>query len=324
MTGHADAAAVAQQVQTVVDRVKAVYGRWRRDTPVTQMRADWDALFSTRGQAQTHEVSASTQNVLANGVPCRWITAPGARADRVVMYFHGGGFQLGSLDSHHELMALVSAASGARVLGVGYRLAPEHRYPAAHEDSRTAYAWLVGQGVQPAHIALAGDSAGGGLALSLLLWLQGRGWPMPAALWAMSAWTDLSASGSSYETRSALDPIHQRPMIQAMARNYLGTGDAVDARDPMISPLFAAPVQLAPLPPLLLQVGERETVVSDSEDFARKARAAGVAAELQVWPAMIHVFQQFPGALPQARSAIQAGGQFISAHFSAQAGKTHT
>jgi acetyl esterase/lipase len=164
-------------------------------------------------------------------------------------------------------------------------------------------------------VALAGDSAGGGLALSLLLWLAQQGRAMPAGFWGLSAWTDLSASGSAYETRSALDPIHQRPMIQAMARNYLGA--AGDPKDPMVSPLFADAAWFARLPPMLLQVGERETLVSDSEDFARRARAVGVAAELQVWPAMVHVFQQFPADLPEARNAIAAGGQFLAAQLDA-------
>lgn len=304
MNGAFDPAAV----EAVIAKVKSVYGRWRRDTLVAQMRADWDELFSAPGEAEVKAVEAA-------GVPCQWVAAPGARADRVVVYFHGGGFQVGSLASHRELMACVSAATGARVLGVGYRLAPEYRYPAALEDALAAYGWLRAQGVAAERIAVAGDSAGGGLGLSLLLALRRRGERMPVAYWGLSAWTDLTASGESYETRAALDPIHQRPMIAAMARNYLGgTGDPKDA---LASPLFAAPDELAALPTMLLQVGERETVVSDSEAFVRRARAAGVQAELQVWPGMIHVFQQFPTQLAEARDALVDGGRFIAARFDA-------
>ncbi|MGE0428936.1 MAG: alpha/beta hydrolase [Hydrogenophaga sp.] len=295
-------------VQAIVQRVSQTYGRWRRDTTVAQMRADWDALFSARAEALVEAVDA-------NGVPCQWICAPGARENRVVVYFHGGGFQVGSLASHAELMADVSSAAQARVLAVDYRLAPEHRYPAALDDALSAWRWLSGQGVKPSQVAVAGDSAGGGLALSLLLALQARGEPLPSAFWGMSAWTDLTASGSSYETRSALDPIHQRPMIVAMARNYLGAEG--NARDPLVSPLLATPAQLGALPPMLLQVGERETVVSDSEDFVLKARLAGAQAELQIWPEMIHVFQQFPAELPEAQQALEAGGQFLAAQFDA-------
>ncbi|WP_024538800.1 alpha/beta hydrolase [Comamonas badia] len=297
-----------EAVESVIARVKAVYGGWRRDTTVAQMRADWDQLFSAPG-------AADIQDVVAAHVPCQWVTAPGADMGRTVVYFHGGGFQVGSLASHRELMACISAASGARVLGVGYRLAPEHRYPAALEDALAAHGWLRAQGVAAERIAVAGDSAGGGLGLSLLLALRRRGELMPAAYWGLSAWTDLTASGQSYDTRATLDPIHQRPMIAAMARNYLGS--AGNPKDPLASPLFAAPDELAALPPMLLQVGERETVVSDSEAFVQRARAAGATAELQVWPAMIHVFQQFPTLLAEARDALAGGGRFLSACFDA-------
>ncbi|MBN9427389.1 MAG: alpha/beta hydrolase [Burkholderiales bacterium] len=301
-------------IDAIVARVKAVYGRWRRDTPVAQMRADWDELFDAPSQAIVEAVDAA-------GVPCQWVTAPGARNDRIVLYFHGGGFQVGSLASHRELMACVSAAAGARVLGVDYRLAPEHRYPAALQDALAAYDWLRAQGVGTHQIAIAGDSAGGGLGLSLLLALHRCGEPLPIAYWGLSAWTDLTAAGESYQTCAALDPIHQRPMIVALARNYLG--DAGDATDALASPLFAAPDELAALPPLLLQVGERETVVSDSEAFVHKALAAGTQAELQVWPGMIHVFQQFPAVLAEARDALAAGGRFFAARFeAASTGKT--
>ncbi|HSX94692.1 MAG TPA: alpha/beta hydrolase [Hydrogenophaga sp.] len=290
-------------VDTVIARVKSVYGRWRRDTPVAQMRADWDALFNATGDA-------SFEPVTAGGVPCAWVTAPGARSDRVIVYFHGGGFQVGSLASHRELMSRLSAEAGVRVLGVDYRLAPEHRHPAPLQDALAVLEWLRRQGYAAQHTALAGDSAGGGLALSALLALQGED-ATPAAAFLMSAWTDLAATGESYETRAASDPIHQRPMIQAMARNHLGKEG--DPRDPLASPLYASDEQLAHLPPLLLQVGDHETVLSDSVAFAARVNAAGGQAECQAWPGMVHVFQQFPDELPQARDALRQGGHFLAA-----------
>ncbi len=296
-------------VDIVIARVKAVYGRWGRQTSVAQMRADWDALF--RDPARP-----ATMDVCANGVPCRWVDAAGVRADRVIVYFHGGGFQVGSLDSHGELMARLAAASGARVLGVAYRLAPEHRFPAPLDDARCVVDWLESQGFAASRIALAGDSAGGGLVLSTLLALAAEKRPLPVAAYVMSAWTDLTASGASYDTCSALDPINQRPMILAMARNYLGKEGA--ATDPRASPLMASSARLAALPPLLLQVGERETVASDSELFADRLRAAGGNVELQVWPGMIHVFQQFPAELVEAREAIVQGGRFLARHFDSE------
>lgn len=295
-------------IETAIARVKAVYSQWRRDTTVEQMRNDWDALFGT---------SSSTVPIVsidANGVPCQWITAEGASDDRVVLYLHGGGFQVGSLYSHHELMAKISAASKARVLGVEYRLAPEHRYPAALQDALGVYHWLKAQNIKPEQIAIVGDSAGGGLGLALLLALQQSGQEhAAAAYWGLSPWTDLTASGPSYETRAGLDPIHQRAMVQAMAKAYLGRDG--DASDPMASPLFAQPGQLAKLPPMLFQVGERETIVSDSELFVEKASMAGAQAKLQIWPNMIHVFQQFPDLLNEAVQALAEGGEFLATHF---------
>lgn len=295
-------------VDQAIDRVRKVYGSWKRDTPVAQMRQDWDELF---GGAQ---VDALIEDVDAGGVKAQWVGAPGVvDAQRAILYFHGGGFQVGSLVSHRELMSGLSAAAQCRVLGVDYRLAPEHRYPAALDDALAAYRWLKDQGFAPDHIALAGDSAGGGLALSLLLRLRDAGQALPAAAVLMSAWTDLTASGASYGTRAATDPIHQRPMILAMARNYLGKEG--NPSDPLVSPLFA---DLKGLPPLLAQVGDRETVLDDSRDFVARAKEAGVDATLQVWDHMIHVFQQFPAQLPEARAAIDDMGRFVRGHFATE------
>ena len=290
-------------IDAVIARVRKVYAGWGRSTTVEQMRRDWDELFGSDA------VAATVEPVSANGVHAQWIAAPGARRDKVVVYFHGGGFQVGSVRSHRELMAGISEAGACRVLGVDYRLAPEHRFPAALHDARAAYEWLLAQGMRAADIALAGDSAGAGLVLSALLSLRDADRPLPTAAVLMSAWTDLTASGQSYETRAQSDPIHQRRMILAMARSYLG--DEGDARNLLASPLFA---DLKGLPPLLMQVGDRETVLSDSTQFAEKARTAGVHVELEIWEHMIHVFQQFPSELIEARKALQSIGAFLKSH----------
>ena len=300
MTATPTLAPALAPIDAVIARVRSVYRRWGRTTTVEQMRSDWDALFVGDG------FEATVQPVSAGGVAAEWIAAPGACEDRVVVYFHGGGFRIGSVRSHRALMAAISAASGCRVLGVEYRRAPEHRFPAPVEDALAATAWLREQGIAADRIAFAGDSAGAGLALSALLSLREQALPMPAAAALMSAWTDLSASGDSYRSRADADPIHQRPMILAMARGYLGEG--VDARDPRASPLFA---DLHGLPPLLLQVGDRETVLDDSRAFAAKAKDAGVDVKLEVWDDMIHVFQQFPAELVEARRAVAAIGAFL-------------
>ena len=288
------------QIDSVVRRVLSVYKRWGRTTTVAQMRADWDALFGAL------PVDAAVQPVAIGALAGEWIASRGADPRPVVLYFHGGGFQVGSVHSHRELMAGISEAAGCRVLGLDYRLAPEHLYPAALEDACTAYDWLIAQGTQPADIVFAGDSAGGNVVLAALIKLRDAGRALPAGAVLMSAWTDMSASGESYATRAQSDPIHQRPMILAMARNYLGADG--DPLQPWVSPLFA---DLHGLPPMLIQVGDRETVLSDSVAFADKARADGVAVSLEVWDRMIHVFQQFPDELPEALEARRSMGAFI-------------
>jgi acetyl esterase/lipase len=296
-------------VQAIVDRIRAVYGRWGRGTGIDAMRRDWEALYKPDSG-----VPAPTA-VSANGVRAAWIGAPDAAPDRAVLFFHGGGFQMGSLDTHRTLMANIADASGCRVLGVDYRLAPEHRFPAPVEDALAAYDWLVGEGFMPAQIALVGDSAGGGLALALLLALKARGAALPAAAAVMSPWTDMEASGHSYETRAAADPIHQRPMIQALARAYLGRDG--DPRDPLASPIHG---DLAGLPPLLIQVGDRETVLDDAAILAERAKAAGVDATLEIWDGMIHVFQLYAAELPQARAALDRIGGFLRRHLDVATG----
>jgi len=292
----------ATPLDLVIERIRGVYRGWNRDTSVAQMRIDWDAAF------QADIAPISHQRVSAGGVDGEWITGSNAPQDKAILYFHGGGFRLGSVTSHRELVARISGACGCRVLAIDYRLAPEHRFPAPLEDALAAYGGMLDQGLKPENIAFAGDSAGGNLVLTTMLGLRERGLPLPAAGVLMSPWTDLAAAGESYVSRADADPIHQRPMIVALAKSYLGAGG--DPRDPRVSPLYA---DLAGLPPLLIQVGDRETVLADSTMFADKARAVGVDVELQVWDGMIHVFQMF-AELPDAHRAIASIAEFLKQH----------
>jgi acetyl esterase/lipase len=292
----------ATPLDLVIERIRGVYRGWNRDTSVAQMRIDWDAAF------QADIAPISHQRVSAGGVDGEWITGSNAPQDKAILYFHGGGFRLGSVTSHRELVARISGACGCRVLAINYRLAPEYRFPAPLEDALAAYGGMLDQGLKPENIAFAGDSAGGNLVLTTMLGLRERGLPLPAAGVLMSPWTDLAAAGESYVSRADADPIHQRPMIVALATNYLGAGG--DPRDPRVSPLYA---DLTDLPPLLIQVGDRETVLADSTMFADRARAVGVDVELQVWDGMIHVFQMF-GELPDARRAIASIAEFLKQH----------
>jgi len=293
-----------EALRQVVARIQAVYGRWRRHTPVEVMRRDWDELF------WLDRIPCQTEDRLANGVPVRWIRARGAHDEHVLIYLHGGGYKMGSLTSHHDLMARLSRAADCRVLGVDYRLLPEYGFPEPLVDVLAVYDWLLAHGCEPGRLAIAGDSAGGGLAAATLLALRDKQQALPAAGVLLSAWTDLSASGTSYQTRAAADPIHQRPMIVALAEQYLGANG--NPLDPLASPLHG---ELTGLPPLLLQVGDCETGLDDSTRFAAKAIEAGVDVELQVWPQMIHVFQQFAEELPDARAAITSIGVFLQRHW---------
>jgi acetyl esterase/lipase len=297
-------------VERAIRRIQSVYASWNRKTTAAQMRSDWDAAFACCS------VPVICRGVSAGGVDAEWIVPADAPEDKAILYFHGGGFRLGSIASHRDLIAGIAEASGCRALAINYRLAPEHRFPAAPEDALTAFDWLRAQGFAADNIALAGDSAGGNLVLTTMLGLRDRGEPLPTAGVMMSPWTDLAATGESYQNRAAADPIHQRSMILALAKNYLGEGG--DAFNPLASPLYA---DLTGLPPLLIQAGDRETVRDDATMLAAKARAAGVDAELQVYDGMIHVFQMFL-EIPQAAEAIAAIAAFLRRYLRLNAEKS--
>mgnify|MGYP003645724658 FL=1 len=292
------------QVETVIARIQKVYGGWRRDTSVETMREDWDRLFWNDSQPSEY------RDDKIDGVAVRWISAPNTRRDRVLLYFHGGGYKMGSVVSHHDLMVRISAASNCQVLGVNYRMCPEHPFPAPIEDAVTVYKALLKKGFSADHLALAGDSAGGGLAAGALLALRDESLPLPAAAVLISAWLDMTLSGESYETRAKSDPIHQRFMLDALANQYLGKDG--DRKNPLASPLFG---NLSGLPPLLLQIGDRETGLDDTLSFAKVAAEQGVKIECSVWDEMIHVFQQFAEELEDARTAITQIGEFLQRHW---------
>jgi epsilon-lactone hydrolase len=270
---------------------------------VAQMRSDWDAAFGGTTAPVTCE------RVSAGGVDGEWMSPADAPEDKAILYFHGGGFRIGSVSSHRDLIARIALASGCRVLAINYRLAPEHRFPAALDDAIAAHRWMLDCGLTSANIVFAGDSAGGNLVLAAMLALRERALPLPVSAVLMSPWTDLAATGASYISRAEADPIHQRAMILALAKNYLG-GQG-DPYDPLVSPLYA---DLAGLPPLLIQVGDRETVLDDSVMLADMARAAGIDVNLEVWDGMIHVFQMFGAELPEARQAIASIAGFLNRH----------
>jgi len=250
----------------------------------------------------------TTEAVEANGVPCEWTDASGADPERVLLYLHGGGYVVGSLNTHRGQVAGYSIASGARALSVGYRLAPEHPHPAAVEDAAAAYRWLLGQGIEAGRVAVAGDSAGGGLTAAVLVALRDAGDPLPACGVMISPWVDMEGSGESVISKAGSDPMVGKEELLQMAETYLG---GLDPRTPLASPLYA---ELAGLPPLLIHVGTAEILLDDARRFASRASEAGVDVSLKEWEDMIHVFQAYAMLLPEGKQAVDEIGAFIREH----------
>ena len=251
----------------------------------------------------TKDATATAVN--AGGVPAEWIAAPGVANDRVILYLHGGGYVIGSVNTHRELINRFSKAANARVLALNYRLAPEHPFPAAVEDATAAYRWLLSQGIQSNRVAVAGDSAGGGLTVATLVSIRDAKLPTPAAGVCLSPWVDMEGIGESMTTKASVDPMVQKQGLLGMAALYLG---GQNPRSPLASPLYA---DLKGLPPLLIQVGEAETLLDDSNRIAERAKAAGVKVSVEVWPEMIHVWQMFAAVLPEGQRAIDGMGKFV-------------
>lgn len=241
----------------------------------------------------------------AGGVPGFWSRGTGADEDRVLLYLHGGGYVIGEPWGYRPLWSGLARAAGARGLGIDYRLGPEHPFPAAVEDAVAAYGWLLGQGVAPGKLVVAGDSAGGGLAVAMMVEARRRGMPMPAAALAISPWVDLACTGASITAKAAEDPSLTLEGLNNCARQYLGSSPAAA---PLASPIHA---DLSGLPPLLIQVGSAEILLDDAVALAGRAGAAGVEVQLQVWPDMPHVWHAFAFMLDEGREATLQAGAFL-------------
>jgi acetyl esterase/lipase len=241
----------------------------------------------------------------AGGVPAIWADPAGGATDRVLLYVHGGGYVIGSAEVYKKLTGHLANACGFRVLSVDYRLAPEHPHPAPVTDSTTAYRWLLEQGIEPGHIAVSGDSAGGGLTLATVLKLRDDGDPLPAAAVPISPWTDMEGLGDSMKSNADVDLIVSEVVLKNMADRFLA---GQDARDPLAAPLYADYTGICPL---YFQVGGDETLLDDTTRTAEKARAAGVDVEVEVFPEMQHVFQMAAGNMPEADDAVAKIGAYL-------------
>ena len=243
------------------------------------------------------------------GVPGEWSSVAGSDASRVLMFFHGGGYCSGSIRSHRRLVTEAGRSAGIRTLAVGYRLAPEHPFPAAMEDALTAWHFLRQQGIAARHIAIGGDSAGGGLTVVLNNRLRDADEELPGCVWLVSPWTDLTMSGSTLITKDNVDPIIHKGYLGELADAYVPLG--MGRKDPRVSPLYA---DLKGLPPMLVQVGSAETLLEDATRFAAAAGASDVSVTLEIWPHMIHAWPMWNAHLKPGRAALAHAGAFMRAH----------
>lgn len=249
----------------------------------------------------------SFEPVDAGGVPGLWAGAADEGAGRTLLYLHGGGYVIGDAWNYRSLWSALAKAGGARGLGLDYRLAPEHPFPAAVEDAVAAYRWLLDQGHAPGQIVLAGDSAGGGLVVAALVQARRQGLPMPAGALVISPWVDLGMTGGSITAKAAQDPSLTLAGLANCARQYL-VGTSADQA--LASPMHA---DLAGLPPLLIQVGSAEILLDDAVRLAGVAGAAGVRTRLEIWPGMPHVWHAFAFMLDEGAEATREAGAFLKA-----------
>jgi acetyl esterase/lipase len=247
----------------------------------------------------------SERELVAIGVPAEWTWTAAADPTRVVLYLHGGGYVFGSILSHRHLVAEIGRATGSRTLAIDYRLSPENPFPAAVDDALASYRFRLERGFDPRHIALVGDSAGGGLVVSTLVAIKEAGLPQPVCGWVISPWVDMEASGETFVSRSDTDPMVKREIIVNFAQTYL---NGADPRSPFASPIHA---DLRGIAPLLIHVGASEVLLDDSLKLARTAGAADVSVRLEIWPEMVHIWHVFHRILGDGRKAVQVGAKFL-------------
>lgn len=295
--------AAEDEVITALVRLAAFMDGKPRDT-AADMRAMIDDFFTSFPMPD----NVAVEDTDADGVAVRWVTASDADPNKVVLLLHGGGFTAGSMTSHQRLAADLSTTCGARVLLPDYRLGPEQPYPAGLDDCVTVYRWLLDEGYKPGRIAIAGDSAGGGLAISTAMRLKEDGLDQPAALVALSPWANLACDGETMDSKAKDDPITTQEHLLRAAKDYLNDHNP---KDPMVSPIYG---DLRGLPPLLIQVGSREVLLDDSRKLAVRAKADDVDVTLEEWPGMFHVWQMMADWLTDGRRALGGIGAFVNRH----------
>jgi monoterpene epsilon-lactone hydrolase len=291
--------------QSEIDAVRALLRSKPRPVSWPERRKRLDEVGAVWPVADDVEFT----EVDVNGVPAEYSIVPGSDSFRVLMFFHGGGYCCGSIQSHRRLVTEAGRAARMRTLAIAYRLAPEHPFPAAYDDALTAWRFLRNQGVAAPHIAIGGDSAGAGLTLALISRLRDAHEELPACAWLISPWSDMTMSGSTLASKAAIDPLIHREYLNELADAYLPAG--IDRKDSLVSPVYA---DLRNFPPMLIQVGSDETLLDDANRLGARAGAADVAVTLEIWPHMIHAWPLWNAHLEDGRRALANAGAFIRAH----------
>jgi len=264
---------------------------------------------SAAGRAPSPPAEVDFRSETIEGVPCLWVKALGSEPQKIILYFHGGGYIFCSAHTtHKDILWRISQASRCRILAVDYRLAPENPYPAAINDAVSVYQWLLAQQYKSHHIAVVGDSAGGGLAYGSVLKIRDMGLPLPACTVTMSPWTDLAVTGESIITNLKRDTLIPGDGLSQGAEYYL---NGTDPRDPYASPLYG---DHRGMPPTLIQVSSDEVLLDDSRRLAAKYKAAGVPVEIEIWQGLPHVWQSLAMFIPEGRAAIKKIGEFLRKH----------
>ena len=271
---------------------------------IATQRARFDALSGFFPAVEGFEAVPAR----VGGIAGEWVRGKSVRRnDAAVLYLHGGGYAIGSAQSHRHMLGPLSGDSGLPIFAAEYRLAPEHPFPAAVDDAVAAYRGLIDSGLAPGRLAIAGDSAGGGLTIATLVAARDKGLPMPGCAAVLSPWVDLSQGGETYRSRARRDPIVKKEPMDVMAAQYLG---GADPKTPLASPLFA---DLKGLPPLLIQVGTEEALQDDAIALKARAEAAGIEVSFESWGGMIHVWHIFHPILSEGRDAVARVGAFLKA-----------
>ena len=291
--------------QSEIDSIRALLASKPRPVGWPERRKRLDDVGAVWPVADDVELTA----VDVDGIPGEYSIVPGSDPSRVLMFFHGGGYCSGSIQSHRRLVTEAGRAARMRTLALAYRLAPEHPFPAAYDDALTAWRFLRDQGIAAANIAVSGDSAGAGLTVALISRLRDAHEALPACAWLISPWTDLTMSGSTHVSKAAVDPLIHKEYLNELADAYLPA--ETDRKDPRVSPLYA---DLKNLPPMLIQIGSEETLLDDATRLAARAGAADVAVTLEIWPQMIHAWPLWNAHLEDGRRALASAGSFIRAH----------